>query len=627
MSLKHKIVAAVIIPIISVILFYVIALQNQSTPDSLGLACLVGAAVVTSSIIYLYKSILTPVRQASQLIGSFAVGYFENVIQAAPKDEMGDLLRAIASMQVELADKEKRYEQQVAETEMAYFKLEDQKKELDKANSRLGSLNASINTMLNALNQGLFSFGPDGKCLKIYSKSCLGFLGRPPAGLHFSEAIGFAEGKETIDRLCKLVFYDKRGLDLQNDVFPLFPNHVEDREKRKLSLSYLPILDEQNAVKSVLAIVTDKTAEETAAQLRREQEDEALFIIRLSSNRNLFTIFYNSLLRYFGSLNDILQNDYLRRRMRHEFHTFKGNAAVFNMQEVVDILHQLEDRLEGEEETNETKNKIADLVPRLYAALERVHRKACAIFGEDFDHQGSVRLLPLSTLLEFGAQIGTKGIETPLYRDYLEKIVGESIVKILRPLEMSLQELAGRYGKPITPCRHEGEDFRVYTELYEPFFASIIHLFRNIVSHAVDSPEERATRNKPEKLSVVVRTHKFRRNGRDWMSLCVEDDGRGIDIAKLRDKLRQNGRTDADNLSEDEVRNSIFASDLSTSESVSHLSGRGVGLAALKAEIDHLGGNLRVESELGAYTRFIIEAPLFWEASAMPQRAGTWDES
>ena len=153
----------------------------------------------------------------------------------------------------------------------------------------------------------------------------------------------------------------------------------------------------------------------------------------------------------------------------------------------------------------------------------------------------------------------------------------------------------------------EGENVLVELAILEQLRTPLTHLIRNAFDHGIELPRERASVGKPEmgqiKLSAVVTSNQVR--------ITVADDGNGIPLAKVRQRAIALGliTTDA-NPSREEVLDYIFTPSFSTAESVSDLSGRGLGLDIVKNQVEMQRGSLKVETEAGKGTRFIIRIPL-----------------
>lgn len=144
-------------------------------------------------------------------------------------------------------------------------------------------------------------------------------------------------------------------------------------------------------------------------------------------------------------------------------------------------------------------------------------------------------------------------------------------------------------------------DRTVIDEIGEP----LIHLLRNAADHGIESREERIANGKPEKGTVKLMAYQ---EGTKAI-IKVVDDGAGINVERVKAKAQKVG-INVDGMNDNEIRNLIFAQGFSTSEAVTDVSGRGVGMDVVKTKISALGGTIDVISEEGAGSSFIINLPL-----------------
>ena len=132
------------------------------------------------------------------------------------------------------------------------------------------------------------------------------------------------------------------------------------------------------------------------------------------------------------------------------------------------------------------------------------------------------------------------------------------------------------------------------------------HMVRNALDHGVELPEERRAAGKPDEAMITV---DFRRQGSDYL-VTLSDDGRGIDPDRVREQARRKGLVeDPGSLTDDEARQLIFQRGFSTAETVSEISGRGVGMDIVVQELQRIGGEISVDSQVGEGTRFRIRLP------------------
>ena len=294
--------------------------------------------------------------------------------------------------------------------------------------------------------------------------------------------------------------------------------------------------------------------------------------------------------------------------LKHDIHTLKGNASIFFLQELITELHQIETELDQISTIQAALDFLYAKAPSIFGALAKVRSEAVKIFGEDFDQQGAMRTISLDLLRSLVAELDHTGKDALLHDKFVSLLIGEPIRKQLAAFDIGLQELAERYDRKIAPCVFTGENFAILTENYDLLFSTFPHISRNIIAHAIDDEETRKTLGKPPALTVTIDTQRFERAGKPWFSISFTDDGCGIDVVRLRSKLQSNIAADTD-----AILQSIFSDNMSTRDSADELAGRGVGMGAIKAEVEKLGGTIRVESELNRFTRTRIEVPMLWD--------------
>lgn len=148
-------------------------------------------------------------------------------------------------------------------------------------------------------------------------------------------------------------------------------------------------------------------------------------------------------------------------------------------------------------------------------------------------------------------------------------------------------------------------DKRMIDELGDP----LVHLVRNAIDHGLESESVRASRGKPETGTLTLEAAHSGNN----VLITISDDGGGINIDKVRRRAVDRGlitSVEAEMMSDHEVAQFIWAPGFSTAETISDISGRGVGMDIVKTRISELNGTIEVDSSLGKGTRFIIRLPL-----------------
>lgn len=169
-----------------------------------------------------------------------------------------------------------------------------------------------------------------------------------------------------------------------------------------------------------------------------------------------------------------------------------------------------------------------------------------------------------------------------------------------------IRELETQTGKRVR-LDVEGEMTEVDKTVVERIGEPLTHLIRNAVDHGLETPSERLASGKPEE--GIVRLSAVHHSGR--LVITVSDDGRGIDRARVRTKAIERGIITSDaQMSDEDIDNLIFAPGFSTAQTVSSISGRGVGMDVVRKNVQALGGRIGIQSELGRGSSFALSLPL-----------------
>jgi two-component system chemotaxis sensor kinase CheA len=171
-----------------------------------------------------------------------------------------------------------------------------------------------------------------------------------------------------------------------------------------------------------------------------------------------------------------------------------------------------------------------------------------------------------------------------------------------------VRDLALERGKQVR-IQLEGEDTELDRSLLEAVRDPLTHLVRNSADHGIEMPEVREAAGKPRCGKVRLRA--YHEGGQ--VNIDVTDDGAGIDIAEVQAKAVEVGLVSAETaarMTERELLKLIFLPGLSTAENVTTVSGRGVGMDVVRANIERVGGSVDVQSRPGEGTTLKIKIPL-----------------
>ena len=203
--------------------------------------------------------------------------------------------------------------------------------------------------------------------------------------------------------------------------------------------------------------------------------------------------------------------------------------------------------------------------------------------------------------------------------EYLERITTSIHDAVMRVRMVPVETVFNRFPRMIRDIARElnkdiqlhmsGEETELDRTVIDEIGDPLIHILRNSADHGLETHEERASAGKPPVGNIFLRAFQDGNN----VVIEVEDDGRGIDVEKVRRKIVEKGLETAeivDTLSDKEVIGYLFRPSFSTADKVTDISGRGVGLDVVKTKIEALGGMVEVDSVRGRGSRFTIRIPL-----------------
>lgn len=519
------------------------------------------------------------------------------------------------------------------ENEFNLTRVEAQAKEIQKSRDEIAAWNevlektvlqrtTAIRTLLNNAGQGFLSFGENLLVDEEYSSECRRIFGGDIGGLKFSELI-YPQNEEGRDFLESLIVevYNQDDDDIVMDIYlPLLPKEVEIGNKH-IEMEYRLIRDTDEDAKTCMAILTDVTDKRLLENQMEHEKNTLKMVVKVVVSYDDFVQILRDYQEFCHSLvHEIVESeDSLENKISKLFryvHTYKGNFSQFNMTGITQRLHDLEtqittfSKLLGPDVGNDELIQFVsgfDLNSWLKEDMEHLEE----VLGPDFFSSEDTFSISKSKLMEIEkkAESILPPAECKILVTELKKLRYKSFDTMLASYQDYVPKLAERYQKEIYPVEVESETILVDPDRYTDFVRSLVHVFRNAVDHGLETMDERIESGKEEygriKCYVSSRDNKI--------ILTIADDGRGIDCHKLRNKIVEKGllkREEAAGISDEEIVDYIFKDSFSTKDEVTDLSGRGVGLGAVKSELQKLNGSVEVQTGIGTGTEFKFTIPI-----------------
>jgi two-component system chemotaxis sensor kinase CheA len=280
-----------------------------------------------------------------------------------------------------------------------------------------------------------------------------------------------------------------------------------------------------------------------------------------------------------------------RGALKRDLHTLKGNCMLFGLGSVATICHELESTL---------LDDGMGLGPADVAPLgERWTR-----LTTDVDRLLGARRRTIEMTPEEHMALGRavqEGAPPSVLARMLHELTLEPVEQRFHDFAGQARQLATRLEKRVVVEILPG-DLRLERGPWAPFWAVFLHAVRNAVDHGIEPGGERLAAGKPEVGHLTLSARRLT-DGRRFV-IEIADDGRGIDWDALR--ARQAERSGRDRPVELDRTELLFADGVSTAAAVTDISGRGIGMGALRAVTLQLGGEIAVQSERGAGTRLAI---------------------
>lgn len=494
----------------------------------------------------------------------------------------------------------------IGATEAALADVQAKTRQIEQQHQLVCHTLDQIATLLNNSDEGFLSFGADFRVNVQYSLECERIFGGPIAGRLIHELLCPDNSK------CRDFLFSTLG-------------SVVAEKDSYLQTLYLGLLPTDYAIGSIrlnaryrllengsiIAMLTDVT-EQMALQERinREQQRLRLIVEAVKQHDDMLETVWD--FQHF--LSDVVSqmlkageaNKEKLAALFRQVHTFKGVFSQFEFHYLPPLLHQFESelsRLTEDWDDFAFSKAIEQFLPQCLETLESDLSTIKSVLGEDFCSRNLTHAITEDSLKRIENRIGSMSDANDRYA--LNALVKELRFRPLREmldhLPDYIADLATRLDKLLLPVTLEGGEFRVDPERFSALCKSMIHVFRNAVDHGIELPDERVELGKPEAGQISCNLQLIDLN----VVITIADDGRGIDADKIAAKAASKRITWTRN-----VYDLIFEDAFSTCDNVSTLSGRGVGLSAVREEVRKLNGSIEIETRKGAGTTFKFIIPL-----------------
>ena len=526
-------------------------LSRQISYVSLATALCLALAILVA----VHRVVVRPVRRLKDAASRLARGERASIEQRGngSSDEVGRLAETFAEMAEAVRDRE----------------------------LRLGTRNAELKLILDSVDQGFLTAHADGRLFGERSAIVETWTGplAPDATVWSLAGLLDQDAARWMRAAWEQITDGFLPLEVALDQLP---NRLH-RKGQEFSLVYHPVSNADGVLERVVIVMTDVTAEVERQRALAEQHEFAALIDQFVRDRRAFRAFWREASKLVTTIAEAPEG---APDLRRHVHTLKGNARFFGLNRVSSLCHDFESAM--------TERGENSLTPRERESLREI--------WDSLGQRIEPLMLGATVFIDVSREEYEKLLAAVSERKPMEEIEEmlralrrESVGMRLERAKAMLLDTATRLGKtpPRVVIRHE--DLRVPPGPWAPFWSIFSHVTNNAADHGLESDAERRSAGKAVPATVCLET----RIVGEEVVIEVRDDGRGIDWNRVRTLA---GERDLPNVSQRDLEQALLSEGFSLKYQVSEISGRGVGLAAVRNVVSAMGGRIEVESKTGEGT-------------------------
>jgi hypothetical protein len=440
-------------------------------------------------------------------------------------------------------------------------------------------------------------------------------------------------GQDALDQLRNgfafTVGEDEMAFEFNRDVFPREIQVKRGEKTTILEIDWNPITA-NGIIRKILVAIRDVTE---LQQLRLEAERKNAEFALIAEILNIPPEKFHNVIQ--SSKNLLLANCNLLESVEHlsdssidvlfrNMHTFKGLARTYKLSSLTSRIHEVEENYKV------MKTGVQIPIPKLLKDIEELQDRVKVIQTLNEEKLGRKAVDSDKILLIDKQQIrdnlshlqaidlsnlnGGDRERIKVLRDLFGKMVYNPLQSVLQPQIESLREIAISLGKEPPNVVFQDEGMSINRNLHTLLSNVFSHLLRNSVDHGIEKPEVRLAKGKPAAgtLTFVIQSH-F-----DQLTIVFSDDGRGLNLPKILEKAISKGIPEAQKfpITNFEVAHLILAPGFSTADKVTEISGRGVGMDAVRAYVEEFNGTFEIRIDhpesteiRPVATQFVISLP------------------
>jgi two-component system chemotaxis sensor kinase CheA len=494
---------------------------------------------------------------------------------------------------------------------------------IQQSNEEVRQKTADIHAMLHYIPQGILTLESGGIIHPEFSEHLKTVLetsdiaGRDVMHVVFDgSGLGVDALNQMETAISACIGEDEMNFEFNAHLLPLeIDKTLPDGRIKVLDLNWSPITDESGTTLRLLLCLRDVTDLRALAKAADAQRKELALIGEiLAVRQEKFQEFITSAKDFIAENEALLITAAGTEATRKEaiavlfrnMHTIKGNARTYGLLQLTDVVHKAEERYDqirqGKQEWD-TEPLQTELQRTAEVVAQYAHINEVTLGRKGPGRRGSVDkflMVPkevVEGLIQRMDAAGTQDAANQTAalqqaRDALNQLGAEPLSALLSGVTDSLPSLAQELGKMPPKFVLQDGGILVRTQLADTLRNVFMHLFRNSMDHGLELPVERTLIGKPEAGVVTLRAQL----NANTLTLRLQDDGRGLALQRIKAKAVEQGLLAPEaTTSAHDMAQLIFASGFSTASEVTEVSGRGVGMDAVRGFVQAEGGDIALE--------------------------------
>ncbi len=493
--------------------------------------------------------------------------------------------------------------------------------------------------IMETVNTGLFLLDKDLNIGQQHSRALNDIIGTSSlAGENFANILRGRISDKDLMTTRKFIeqLYNPRVkeklVDSLNPLHKVMLHNVSSSEganSRYLDFKFSRVYEDKDIARILVNVndVSDAVYLEQRLEKERTQNDMQIEMLAtiLNVNPKIINEFIASTKINIEKINNILKNpgssqyelEGKLNAIYRKMHSLKGEASALKLHSFTKIATDAEDRLNALQNQGQLSgNDFLSLAVHLddllslsntIETLGKRINQASPVGANNLKTTTpiDVNLLEETNVIDNSANISSMedGHDIDLDND-------PSDSHLLSYYQNFAQDIAARQEKKVQLNSDSLAQANIPQRLETPVKEISIQLLRNAIVHGIETPDVRESAGKNATGNVSL---EMQNNGQEFV-ITLQDDGRGIDYDRIRDKLISNGQFSAEEtgqMNRGELLKHLFSSGFSTKDDADEDGGRGVGLDIIKAQVKEYNGKLNIHSEFGKMTRFVITLPSF----------------